>query len=805
MLNWPAMAFSPGTRLGTYEITGALGAGGMGEVYRARDTRLGREVAIKVLPGAVTSSADRLARFEREARTVAGLNHPNIVTLFAVEEEDGIRFLTMELVEGQSLDRHVVPGGLALARVLEIAIPLASALIAAHERGVVHRDLKPGNVMVTPDGWVKVLDFGLAKVALGAGEDLAPGATIAAGAPISGEGQVLGTVPYMAPEQIRGEAVDARSDLFALGIILYELATGRRPFTGVTPADVSSSILSDVPVPVLNVRGDLPRDLNRIITRCLEKNPRDRFQTARDVYNELRYVKREIESGTGVGVSPPTPSPPPPPLTPVPPPDLPTPASSSALASRAAPASEVPSIAVLPFVNRSRDEEDEYFSDGLADELLNMLAKIRGLRVAARASSFQFKGKNEDLAVIGEKLNVATLLDGSVRKSGNRVRISVQLVKAADRVQLWSETYDRSLDDIFAVQDDIAQSVVKELRTTLLGAAPDSDASGKVEAEVAVAAKGHGQNAEAHRLYLQGKYFLDRLTEEDTIKGMHYLQEAVALDAAHAAAWAEISRAHGNSGGYGWAPVLAAYRRAREAAQHALELAPDLAEAHVQMSAIQRMHDLDWKGAERSARRALELAPGSAEVLRSAGALAHMLGRLAEAEGLFRRALEQDPLNSGGYSALGLVYRSMDRLADAEKALRKSIELSPQRVASHLNLAVVLADQGRDPDALAACRMEPAEWARLTALAYVHHKAGRKQEADTALAELEASHAIDSAYQIAAVHSARGEVDAGFAWLDRAVAERDAGAAQMKSEPTFRSLHGDPRWGALLVKIGLAD
>ncbi len=778
----------------------------MGEVYRARDTRLGREVAVKVLPGAVASSTDRLARFEREARTVAGLNHPNIVTLFSVEEEEGIRFLTMELVEGQSLDRVVAPGGLPLSRVLELAIPMANALIAAHERGVVHRDLKPGNVMVTHDGWVKVLDFGLAKVASEPADAPAQGATIGAtvGTPISGEGQVLGTVPYMAPEQIRGEAVDARSDLFALGIILYELSTGRRPFTGMTSADVGSAILRDVPVPVISLRSDLPRDLNRIITRCLEKNPRDRFQTARDVYNELRYIERELATGTASPPSTPPPSAayPTAPATPVPATPASSGSSASGLASGVAPGHDVPSIAVLPFVNRSRGEEDEYFSDGLADELLNVLTKIRGLRVAARASSFQFKGKNEDLAVIGERLNVATLLDGSVRKSGNRVRISVQLVKAADRVQLWSETYDRSLEDIFAVQDDIAQSVVKELRTTLLGEVPDSGASGEARAAVAVAAKGHGQNPEAHRLYLQGKYFIDRITESDTIKGMRYLQEALAIDPSHASAWAELARAHSNCGGYGWAPLFEAYRSAREAVNRALQLAPDLAEAHVKLSVIYRLHDWNWKGAQESAARALQLAPGSAEVSRSAGGLAHTLVRYDEAEGHYRRALEQDPLNSAGYNATGLLYRSMLRLTDAEAMFRKSIELSPQRIGSHYVLGIVLADQGRHAEALAETLQEPADWARLTGLAYVHFKAGRIADSDAALQELKAKHAIDSAFQIGAIHSTRGEIDAAFEWLNRSIEERDAGSAQMMCEPTFRPLHGDPRWGDLLKKLG---
>jgi serine/threonine protein kinase len=399
------MPLTPGTRLGAFEIIASLGAGGMGEVYRARDTRLGREVAIKVLPEAVAAHADRLARFEREARTVAALNHPNVVTLFAIEEASGIRFLAMELVEGQTLDRVVTPGGLPLSRVLDLAVPMADALVAAHEKGVVHRDLKPGNVMVTREGRVKVLDFGLAKLGT---DDASLEATQAetVAAPISAVGQVVGTVPYMAPEQLRGEAVDARTDLFALGIMLYELTTGRRPFGGATSAEVSSAILRDVPAPIDSVRADLPRDLGRIIGRCLEKDPERRFQTAKDVRNELDLVRRASEPSA---IS-----------------------SSRASAVTAAAAQDVPSIAVLPFANRSRDQEDEYFAEGLADELLNVLAKIRGLRVAARTSSSQFKGASEDVGTIGRKLNVATLLEGSVRKAGDRVRISVQLVKDSD-------------------------------------------------------------------------------------------------------------------------------------------------------------------------------------------------------------------------------------------------------------------------------------------------------------------------------------------------------------------------------------
>jgi serine/threonine-protein kinase len=326
---------------------------------------------------------------------------------------------------------------------------------------------------------------------------------------------------------------------------------------------------------------------------------------------------------------------------------------------------------VLPFINRSRNEEDEYFSDGLADELLSVLTKVRGLRVAARASSFQFRGSNEDLAVIGERLNVATLLDGSVRKSGNRVRISVQLVQAADRMQLWAETYDRPLDDIFAVQDDIAQSVVRELRTTLLGEAPDSKAGVAARDAIAAAGRGHGaQNPEAHRLYLQGKYFVDRITQEDTAKGLRYLEEAVAIDPTLALAYVEMARAYVNIGGYGWQPVKVGYEKARTAVLRAIELAPDLPEAHTRHSAIQRMYDWNWKGAEASTRRAMELDPSSSEALRSAGGIAHYAGRFEEARTHFLRAIELDPLQPGGYSGLASAYRGVGRLAEAEQMLR---------------------------------------------------------------------------------------------------------------------------------------
>ena len=772
------MPLAQGTRLGAYEILAQIGAGGMGEVYRARDTRLGREVALKVLPSEVAMHPDRLARFEREAKTVAALNHPNIVVIHSIEAEGGTRFLTMELVEGQSLDHLVTSGGLPLPHVLDLAIPLADALVAAHERGIVHRDLKPANVMVTREGRVKVLDFGLAKLAQ---EDVDSKATQVKtlDAPISKLGQVVGTVPYMAPEQIRGEPVDARSDLFSFGVLVYELATGKRPFGGTSSADISSSILRDMPAVLRSFRADLPKDLERIVGRCLEKDRERRFQTAKDVRNELEIVRRE--------------------LTPAPP------SGATVAAAKTVVAGDTPSIAVLPFANRSRDEEDEYFSDGLADELLSVLVKIRGLRVAARTSSAMFKGKTVSIAEVGRALNVATVLEGSVRKSANRVRISVQLVKVEDGYPLWSETYDRTLDDIFAVQDDIARSVVKELRTTLLGESGDSQASGEAKADVAVAAQGRGENAEAHRLYLQGKYFVDRFNEEGIAKGIDYLEQALKLDPGNAAAWVYLSRAHAWGSAYGWQPVVDGYRKAREAVDRALALAPDLAEAYVMQSQIRRSYDWDWKGAMESSRRALALAPGSAEALAEAGVLAGDLCRFEEAVDLLYRAGEQDPLSSRGYSQLAYVCRAMGRLSEAEAAYRKSLELSPQRIGSHHMLGLVLVDQGRLEEGLAEIKQEPAIWARLTGLAYLHFRAGRKAESDQALETLKAEHGLDSAFQVSAIHAVRGEADAAFPWMDRGYAQRDSGFSLVLCEPSFRPIHGDLRWNPFLKKMGLLD
>jgi len=739
----------------------------MGEVYRAKDLRLGREIAIKVLPAEVASSPDRLARFEREARTVAGLNHPNIVTLHTVEDADGLRFLTMELVEGQTLSSLVIPGGLPLPRLLELAIPLTDALIAAHEKGVIHRDLKPGNVMVTREGRVKVLDFGLAKM-MGTDNAASVDATLTATAEISGAGRVVGTVPYMAPEQLRGESLDARADLFSLGVILYELAAGHPPFTGETSIDVSHAILRGTPEPLDRVRTDLPREFDQIVSQCLEKSPRERAQTALDVNNALRRLRKVLERGG---------------------PEKPGP-------------EKVASIAVLPFVNRSASAEDEYFSDGLADELLHVLARMRGLRVTARTSSFHFKGKDTTIAEIGKALGVATILEGSVRKVGNRVRVSVQLVKVSDATHLWSETYDRTLEDIFAVQDNIAQSVVNELRTALLGEKPHSGSGGKAGGEVARAAKGRATDPEAHRLFLLARHLLDRLTGEETAKGIEYLKQALELDPEFALAWAELGRAYTQATTRSGTEEVGGSCRAREAVERALSLQPDLPEGHLRMGRIQMYIDWDWRGAEASYARALELAPEDARVLGgNVSIMAFCHGRFEEAIGLCRRAMELDPVGSGSHNALAGIFHLMGRFAEAEKLFRQELELHPDRGFTHGLLSETLVLQGRGEEALSEAMREPVEWARLYHVAIVHYTVGNRAVADDAFGRLLEKYP-ETTFQIAELHAGRGDKDAAFEWLERAYAKKDVGLVGLKVSPHLRSLHVDPRWPVFIAKMG---
>jgi TolB-like protein/Tfp pilus assembly protein PilF len=484
----------------------------------------------------------------------------------------------------------------------------------------------------------------------------------------------------------------------------------------------------------------------------------------------------------------------------------PPPAAPDATQAPAAIAADPPSIAVLPFVNMSEDAANEYFADGLSEELLNVLSKIRGLRVASRTSAFSFKGAKVDIPTVAQKLNVASVLEGSVRKAGSRVRITAQLVNVATDSHLWSATYDRELEDIFAVQDDIAQAVVREMRTALLGERASTPGRPEVTAEVRAAVQGRSSNAEAYQLYLEGSFFLNRYNDEDTRKGIDCFRRALDLDPAYAAAWASLSFGYLRQEVNDWVPIAEGAERAREAARHALAVGPGVAASHWALGAVLMWYDWDWRGAEASIRRALRLAPENAELLILAATLMQNLGLLEEGASLIRKALALDPLNVEAHVTSGLQHLYTGRIPEGERSFRKALELSlPGRARLHYLLGRDYLAQGRPDDALREVRQEAHDTFRLLGIVLAEHLRGQAAESAAAMRELTRKYARGAAYQVAQAHAFRGEVDQAFDWLERAHRQRDAGLASLKVDPLLRGLHADPRWPQWLERMRFAD
>jgi serine/threonine protein kinase/tetratricopeptide (TPR) repeat protein len=758
------MLLTPGQRLGPYEILGPLGSGGMAEVHRARDPRLGREVAVKVLPEGVASTPERLARFEREARAVAGLNHPNIVVLHSIEDADGIRFLTMELVDGDDLASVVSPGGLPLPRLLELAIPLAEALGAAHERGVVHRDLKPANVMVTREGRIKVLDFGLAKLASSESSGDTPNDWNATKtASLTSEGAIMGTVPYMAPEQIRGEAVDARTDLFAFGVVLFELATGRRPFRGSNVADITSAILRDAAPPLTSARADLPGELGRLIDRCLEKDLPSRLRSAREAADMLRGLQRPPERR----------------------------------ATARPESGAIRSLVVLPLDNVARDGAQEYFVDGMTEALISDLSRLPGLRVISRTSAMRFKGVHKALAEIARELEVDAVLEGSALLLGNRVRISVSLVAARRDETLWSERYDRQLADVLDLQNEVAEKVAQEIALRL--SAPEQQRLAKRKAV----------HPEAHIEFLKGQHSAEANSPQAIEIALRHFQRALELDPSYAPAWAGLAHCHNVRAARGMAPPLQATGEAIAATTRALELDDSLAEAHAELGT-----SLTYRGeyarALRELERAAELNPGRADTWATLGRIHYCAGRHAEAQQAMHKSVSLDPLSMIHHTSLGDAYYYAREYAKSVPYYRRAIELDPRFDGAHTDLARSLEALGQFDESL----REYEEGRRLAGtvagpsfgLAHLASARGDKAEARRMLEALKAARAtkVVSAWGIAALHACLGDADEAFQWLETAVEERASGLVFLRVHPRLDPIRDDPRFAALVQRLGMA-
>ena len=675
------MRLDSGQRLGAYAIVAPLGAGGMGEVYRATDTRLHREVALKVLPHEMASDPDRLARFQREARAVAALNHPHIVTLYSVEEADGVPFLTMEFVCGESLDRRIPQGGMPIAQIVEIAGALADALVSAHEKGIIHRDLKPANIMVTDKGRVKILDFGLAKE-MGAAQ--ADAATVDR----TEVGRVMGTPAYMSPEQLLGREVDARSDIFSLGLVMHEMATGRRAFQGASSAELVSAVLRDTPALVTEGRPELPAELARLIRRCLEKDPLHRWQTARDVANELRDLEQSR-------LHPPV--------------------------SR--PVQLGPSVAVMPFQNLSPDPENEYFSDGLAEEILNALSQVEGLTVAARASSFYFKGKSTDMSEIASRLRVANVLQGSVRRAGNRVRVTVQLVDLKNGFQLWSERYDRQMEDIFEIQDEIARAIAQRFKVTFGSNARHSTS-----------------NVEAYELYLKGRHLWHQRSPVTLRAAIKSFEQAIELDPEYALAYSGLADSYGILQFYGWMPPQEGRKPAHDAMMKAVKLAPDLWEVNFSRGFYSIYFERTWNGAGAHFEKALEINPRSSLAHVYYGLFLMTAGRNEEAVIHGVKACELDPLAPVIHCISTAILINTARYEEAERRASNALELQPDYIFALWVRALALSALGRHEEAIAS--MERAlvlsrapVFAGILGLIYA--RAGRRDDAARLLQEIE--------------------------------------------------------------------
>jgi eukaryotic-like serine/threonine-protein kinase len=809
-----------GQTISHYRVLRVLGEGGMGVVYEAEDVRLGRHVALKFVVHKKLDRRETVERFEREARTASVLNHPNICTVHDVGEEGGHHFIAMELLEGESLDALLTRGPLPPRRLLELSTQIAEGLVAAHARGVIHRDIKPANVFVTSTGLVKIMDFGLAKILQSPAAEALVGSDseVTMTSDLTTPGLAMGTVSFMSPEQVRGEEVDARSDLFSFGGLLYDMAVGEPPFRGTTPAVKLSGILERNPVPPLEIDPTLPPKLQDIILKALEKNREERYQTARDMAIDLRRLLRELDSGaitssSGVMAAISSPR-----ITGAVLPVRPTrrkywiPAAVgvgavliAALllwksgAARSRPASptsrpEVKSLAVLPLENLAQDPAQEYFADGMTDELIARLSRISALRVISRTSAMRYKGSKKSLPEIARDLQVDAVVEGSVQRSGDRVRINVRLIDASER-QMWSEGYDRDLRDVLSIQSDVASAIAREIRVKV---APEESSQ--------LASKGP-VDPEAYQLYLQGRIAFLRFTPESLTEAEEYFDRAIAKDPQYALAYTGLADAYIQLAGRARSPHEA-MPKARMAIERALSLDPNLAEGYASLGQVKLFYEFDWEGAGTAYRRALERNAGSALIHQTNGLYLAAQGRTAEALAEADRVLDLDPVSSSsGCLRTRLLYyaRQHDR---AIEQYTRTLSADPT-VAGFCTFTIFAFQQkGRFDEAIAAAKRintaSPNEMLPRAALARSYGVMGNKDEAQKVVAAMEdlSKRRFISEYDFAVAHSG-WDKEGTLRWLEKAYQGRVGLLVYAKVDSVWDDLRSDPRFQDVVKRIGI--
>ena len=736
-----------------YKILEKLGEGGMGVVYKAEDTKLKRTVALKFLPPELTRDPEAKKRFMQEAQVASALDHPNICTIHEINEtEENQIFICMSYYEGETLKKKIEHGPLTLKEAIGIAECIARGLVKAHEMGIVHRDIKPANILVTADDQVKILDFGLAKLA---------GQTR-----LTRTGTTLGTAAYMSPEQTRGDEITPRTDIWSLGVVLYEMLTGRLPFKGDYDQAVLYSIMNEPPRLIGDLRSGVPFELEQVVTKALAKDPDERYEQAGDILSDLGSIKRTIEAkieNEKTGETEP-----------------------------------VPSIAVLPFVNMSPDPENEYFGDGLAEELINALTQLKGLHVAARTSAFTFRGRETDIREIGKKLDVSTVLEGSVRKAGNRLRITAQLINIADGYHLWSERYDREMEDIFAIQDEITAAIVEQLKVELIGKQKET------------IVKRYTENLEAYDLYLKGIYYWNKLTPNGFERSSECFEMAIEKDPHYALAYAGLADSYWYSSLWGNLPPRRTYPKAREAAKKAIEIDDTLGEAHASLASVHAFYDWEWETAEREFKRAIELAPDSSHTRVYYSIFLNGRRRHDEAVFQARKAQELDPLSSLCNTHFAHRLWQARRYDEAIEEFQKWLVIEPNDWFAHHHLSHLYLEKSMIKEAIAeidkSLELSGGVPMNVANAAMTHYRFGDKEVAERLFDSLKkrASHEYIQPMCFIVIYQARGEMDQAFEWVKKACEERDSFLPWLRVTPMdWMHFPSDPRIDELLDRLGL--